>query len=245
MAGALKRCIEIDSTVATSISCMLASSLSLRGYCGSRMGRGKDLWGSYEALFVAPLVVSNTAKPALALPFFQLHWIGYDFATHNKHCNTFLLVARPSIHLPLTILGSLGRPAPNPLLATRSPANLLNCVKKHKYLSTWRNWKPLPGFSPCPATRDLLLFLGGPTGPTGPPQPAPTAPLLATQVGLPRPAIRQITRHSSHPITLTWINLQTHRPLFLSGWWILSALSDLDFHSSPELSKTPHENSET
>ena len=43
MAGALKRCIEIDSTVDMSISCMLASSLSLRGYCGSRMGHGKDL----------------------------------------------------------------------------------------------------------------------------------------------------------------------------------------------------------
>ena len=114
---------------------------------------------------------------------------------------------------------------------TRYPANLLNWVKLYNtnicQLEETGNLCPVFLLVLQPATfyHSWVAQLA--------PTPAPTAPLLATQVGLPRPAIRQITRHSSHPITLTWINLQTHRPLFLSGWWLISALiSDLDFHSS-------------
>ena len=263
MAGALKRCIEKDSTVATSISCMLASSLSLRGYCGSRMGRGKDLWGSYEALFVAPLVVSNTAKPALALPFFQLHWIGYDFATHNKHRLLFFLLLALAFTYHWPFLGlwvaqpqTLSwRPTgdfPDPLSGKFIE---LGKTLQHKYLSTWRNWKPLPGFSPCPATRDLSLFLGGPTGPTPPASSSSGDPGRSSQTRYPANHPAQLPPHHSHldqssnppnPFPFWLVDtIKPTEPLFLSARRLLSALLDLDFHSSPELSKTPHENSET
>ena len=84
---------------------------------GLGLGRCKELWGSYEALFAASLWFPKPQNRPNS-SFSQLQWIWSDFATRSKHFSTwktivtvFLLVAQQSAK-HLRVLGWLGGPAP-------------------------------------------------------------------------------------------------------------------------------------